>query len=966
MARTKGPLVGETQTIHANESDLESDSESSRASKKKYPRNRIVCDPSNRQDIFTSKIRDCKFGDQAAKLLKSLSSVGSDADLARSQFWIKYEETASDFDAQFVSRLENGIDISMLFAGLFSAVNTAFIIAMQFSIVVVNSSNAAIANIANTGGLALSPAWATELSYASLSTSLLSAFGTLLAKQWLAQFKATRSTYGSLSSRGLHRQRKFDILQDWHFNFILNCFPALLRGSLLLFAISLMGNTWYPYHGVAGIVLAATGVGVTLYLVTFFAAMLSPDSPFQATLSQLLQQFLNGVAQLSQLPRHLRASSSRPDSKFIPLPMSALSAEAPAVRWLLRISTDPAVVTAVAKMVPEVDWPVDFDVSEFSAPLLETFKSCFKVESNECSAVSISCSDVDRAYACGKALFHLYSEALYGGLKPDLELRDNLALVKLCLSYTKDLNSPQKRSFDFICALISLITRDSKLITPISVPEAELSWVSHIIPAFLYSRNHCRWQAWVELAASVIPKFARYEPMCSKVLADHWVIIALIIGMPINPDDLVKIDKSMAIARLREEVCGFIEPGPPRCGTVIQKTMTTDDFALALDLVLRVLRVERDRRMIAECDLDSWVAGLYGKLAIGEDNVWENNGCAIINVMFRTVNLHSLVKGVKLQRSSKHIHHILKRSVESGDAETVGLVLPLWLDDSQLQVDQDLCLDAITLLLGCDSPRLCHVAFHSIPQVLDPSSPHSLQDLLQGDESKLVRLFDTLLYPLRMVYAIPASSLADWDHASMMTEDKLNTVLGYLRVVLSMADNAFFHGHLLTRGHVERGMDIKLGTRALTAARAETLHREHSFLLLSIVASIGTCSNLCCIEATVHPVATIIKDYPLEWQTIISALQYVQNTFRDHLDESHIARIADYIESICRVSHDVPMALREAIEPIAARIDLTYTSAFDSALMRLLQALGSANTPPPPSEWSSTRTLGSRSGVTSD
>ena len=28
-----------------------------------------------------------------------------------------------------------------------------------------------------------------------------------------------------------------------------------------------------------------------------------------------------------------------------------------------------AAVTAIAKVVPEVDWPVDFDVSEFSKPL---------------------------------------------------------------------------------------------------------------------------------------------------------------------------------------------------------------------------------------------------------------------------------------------------------------------------------------------------------------------------------------------------------------------------------------------------------------------------------------------------------------------------------------------------------------------------------------------------------------------
>lgn len=104
------------------------------------------------------------------------------------------------------------------------------------------------------------------------------------------------------------------------------------------------------------------------------------------------------------------------------------------------------------------------------------------------------------------------------------------------------------------------------------------------------------------------------------------------------------LDNSLATARLREAVCGFIEPGPPRRGTVILKTLTANDFELALDLILRALGVERDCKMITEPDLDSRVAGLYGKLTTGEDNVWEKDGCAIIKVMFRIVNLHSPIR----------------------------------------------------------------------------------------------------------------------------------------------------------------------------------------------------------------------------------------------------------------------------------------------------------------------------------
>ena len=85
---------------------------------------------------------------------------------------------------------------------------------------VLNSSNAMVADIVNAGGLVSSPALTTALSYASLSTSLLSAFGALLAKQWLAHFKATRSTHGSLPSRGVHRQSKFDVTKLTFYHYL--------------------------------------------------------------------------------------------------------------------------------------------------------------------------------------------------------------------------------------------------------------------------------------------------------------------------------------------------------------------------------------------------------------------------------------------------------------------------------------------------------------------------------------------------------------------------------------------------------------------------------------------------------------------------------------------------------------------------------------------------------------------------
>lgn len=394
--------------------------------------------------------------------------------------------------------------------------------------------------------------------------------------------------------------------------------------------------------------------------------------------------------------------------------------------------------------------------------------------------------------------------------------------------------------------------------------------------------------------------------------------------------------------RLREEVHAFVDAKSPywETASVIQKA-PANDLALTLHLLFRLLSVERDRGLTAGLETDRCIAGLYETLTTGEDNVWDDYGRVTTEVMLRTANLLPYIDLKTFYKSKRYVYHVLKRSVEWGDAETVGLILPLWLDAAQQSVDCDLYFDAITLLLGSNNPKLCHIAFHTTIKVLDDSSRHSLQDLLRRDESKLAHLVDTLLVPLRMVYTVPISSLAEWDRTLMMnSEDRLNTVIGYLRVISMLVDNVFFHGHLLAWGHVQQCIDIRLDTWALEGPDAETLRREHSFLLLSIVAAVGTCSHPRCIEAGVHPSATVVKYYALEWQTTMYALQYIQNAPHSQLDANHITRIARYIKLIYRPLQDVPMPLRAAI---ATKVHRRRRSPLDSALVRLLRALDSVD-----------------------
>ncbi|KAG1850166.1 hypothetical protein F4604DRAFT_1535993, partial [Suillus subluteus] len=122
----------------------------------------------------------------------------------RSRFWGVYKRVAEEHDGEFLERYTGDMDIVLVFSGLFSAVSTSFIVAMESSLSPdpSDTTNAllkqlvyiGLGNFTAAGSAPLDPAstWsATEpalriqmIAYASLSMSLLAAFGAVLGKQW--------------------------------------------------------------------------------------------------------------------------------------------------------------------------------------------------------------------------------------------------------------------------------------------------------------------------------------------------------------------------------------------------------------------------------------------------------------------------------------------------------------------------------------------------------------------------------------------------------------------------------------------------------------------------------------------------------------------------------------------------------------------------------------------------------------
>ncbi|KIJ67603.1 hypothetical protein HYDPIDRAFT_72186, partial [Hydnomerulius pinastri MD-312] len=120
----------------------------------------------------------------------------------RSQFWATYSREAGEYDAEFLEKYKSDMDIVLIFAGLFSAVSTSFIVAMEPNLspnpsdttnvllmILIHTIDNSTFNgqdlaLPSWNGPGSSVVWVQTLIYASLSASLLAALGAMLGKQW--------------------------------------------------------------------------------------------------------------------------------------------------------------------------------------------------------------------------------------------------------------------------------------------------------------------------------------------------------------------------------------------------------------------------------------------------------------------------------------------------------------------------------------------------------------------------------------------------------------------------------------------------------------------------------------------------------------------------------------------------------------------------------------------------------------
>ncbi|KAG8758533.1 hypothetical protein FRC11_003496 [Ceratobasidium sp. 423] len=267
--------------------------------------------------------------------------------------WNIYLDEAQAHDRELVESRQRSLDTLLLFAALFSAILTAFLIeakdllqqdpadvSVALLLIIAQSQQRVELGLPapeeSTRAITmpdftppLSARWVNGIWFMSLGLSLSAALIAMLGKEWLTTFHSSRPR--SARRLAFIRQSRLKGLEDWGALHIIALLPTLLHMSLLLFSVGLVVYLWVLDTALAAVLAGVIGVTLAFYIVTGILGTVYEFCPFVTGVSEYTQR---AAAALFKLPRKDSITeSSVPSIKDLQ-----------ALVWLSRHSGDPIVV----------------------------------------------------------------------------------------------------------------------------------------------------------------------------------------------------------------------------------------------------------------------------------------------------------------------------------------------------------------------------------------------------------------------------------------------------------------------------------------------------------------------------------------------------------------------------------------------------------------------------------------------
>ncbi|KAG8996862.1 hypothetical protein FRB94_007992 [Tulasnella sp. JGI-2019a] len=221
----------------------------------------------------------------------------------KDDYWTNYDKLTKKYDEDTMGRLNSNLENVLIFAGLFSGVNSAFIILVLSGFIpnptvdtntILSETNALLRLLIPNGDTitlpqvvrssAASPSASAVrqlcIFFASLSISLAAAFGAVLAKQWLQFYEHTGKLVRA-DIKGQSRTERYYGAESWGLRVVVEALPTLLLISLALFFGALVDYLWTINKPAAVIVTAFAATMALFYCLTVVMAAIFPRCPFQ-------------------------------------------------------------------------------------------------------------------------------------------------------------------------------------------------------------------------------------------------------------------------------------------------------------------------------------------------------------------------------------------------------------------------------------------------------------------------------------------------------------------------------------------------------------------------------------------------------------------------------------------------------------------------------------------------------------
>ncbi|CAE6527366.1 unnamed protein product [Rhizoctonia solani] len=290
--------------------------------------------------------------------------------------WKLYREEAKEYDTEFTRERNGNLNNMLLFATLFSAIVTAFIIestnlleqdssdvSAQLLLMLVQSQQRIETGSPNTTSSSIKmPDFAPSptarvinvLWFASLMISLGAAVVAILAKEWLTAFTTNRTR--DAHKYALERQARHASLDAWKMLLVIDLLPTFLNFALFVFGLGLIIRLWLLDLVVAGVMTAVSALLCVVYLFFVIAGAAYENCPYKSRLSAYIKQsatYTWKIVQSTSIFREFVSNRSTPSNTEVNTKQTnekgLESKEVGLLTWLYNFSSDPILETYVTQ-----------------------------------------------------------------------------------------------------------------------------------------------------------------------------------------------------------------------------------------------------------------------------------------------------------------------------------------------------------------------------------------------------------------------------------------------------------------------------------------------------------------------------------------------------------------------------------------------------------------------------------------